>query len=96
MLTGCGIHPRMVRVVRVVRSGTRKRKVYRRRSGTGAIVHRPIRVGIGIRRKARRTVRRVRPVVVGSEWQLSSTKRGTGRTRRVGRPRISRARVILV
>jgi len=84
----------MVRVVRVVGSGTRKRKVYRKRSGAGAIVHRPIRIGIGIRRKTH--IRRVRPVVVGSAWQLSSTKRGTGRKRKVGRPRISRARVILV
>lgn len=55
-----GIHPGVVRIVRVVGSGKKRR-------GCGApIVHRPL-------------------IRIGSAWQLSSTKRGTGRKRKTRR-----------
>ena len=62
------------------------------------------RIGVGVRRRkpkttthvAVRRVRRVHPVVIGSVWQLSSTRRGTGRKRipTSGRPRVMKLRII--
>lgn len=61
-------------------AGTGRRRTYRKRGG--AIVHRPIiRYGVGAKKK--RTVRRVRPIV-GSAWQLSSTRGSGYRKRKIG------------
>jgi len=102
-----GLHPSgLIRIIRITSgSGTRKRRAYKKRTGGLAIVHRPlIRIGVGVRRRklkttthvALRRVRRVHPVVIGSAWQLSSTRRGTGRKRRptTGRPRVMKLRIL--
>ena len=101
-----GLHPSgLTRIIRITSgSGTRKRRAYKKRTGGLAIVHRPlIRIGVGVRRRkpkttthvAVRSVRRVNPVVVGSAWQLSSTRRGTGHKRKpVSRPRMIKLRII--
>jgi len=98
-----GLHPSgLTRIIRISSgSGVRKRRAYKKRTGGLAIVHRPlIRIGVGVRRRKPKTtthvaVRRVQPVVVGSAWQLSSTRRGTGRKRKpVSRPRMINLRII--
>ena len=101
-----GLHPLgLTRIIRTASgSGTRKRRTYKKRTGGLAIVHRPlIRIGVGVRRRkpkttthvAVRRVRRVQPVFVGSAWQLTSTRRGTGRKRKpVGRPSVMKLRII--
>ena len=100
-----GLHPSgLTRIIRISSgSGVRKRRAYKKRTGGLAIVHRPlIRIGVGFRRHkpktthvAVRRVRRVNPVVIGSAWQLSSTRRGTGRKRRLtGHPRVMKLRII--
>ena len=101
-----GLHPSgLTRIIRIESgSGTQKRRTYKKCTGGLAIVHRPlIRIGVGVRRHkpkttthvAVRKVRRVQPVVVGSAWQLSSTRRGTGRKRKpVSRPRMIKLRII--
>ena len=93
-----GLHPSgLTRIIRITSgSGTRKRRAYKKRTGGLAIVHRPL-----IRKPKTTThvpvsrVRRVHPVVIGSAWQLSSTRRGTGRKRRpTGHPRVMKLRII--
>ena len=89
-----GMHPRIVRLVRVAGTGTRKR-TYKKRTG-GAIGRPVIRIGVGIRRRRPTTTRRAltrRVHVIGTGWKL--TGQGTHK-RRVGRPRVRRARHIIM
>ena len=91
-----GMHPiGITRVIRIASgAGTRKRRAYKKRTGTGPIIRRPIiRIGVGVcRRKPRTTTHRI---VRAGAYQLTSTRRGTGR-KRTGAHRVRRARVILV
>ena len=97
-----GIAPMLINSIanKIAGNGRRKR-TYKKRTG-GAIIHRPLlRIGVGACRKRksgtgkRRCVLRARPKSAGA-WQLSTTRGGGSRKRRVGRPCVRRSRAIRV